>query len=178
MRSPISTLLLLACIPATAAADAAKKTTKAPAVLEVTSTSFTDQNPIPAEHTCDGDDQPPPLSWSKVPVNTKSIAILVDDPDAPNGTFTHWLVTGLPATTTSLSGTLPPGAVAAANDKGTPGYAGPCPPTGSHRYQFQVFALDTTLPAVLTKADFSKKIKGHVLATGQLVGMYRRRNAG
>lgn len=172
----MSMLLLLASIPAAAGAPA-KKTAKAPAVLEVTSTSFTDQNPIPAEHTCDGDDQPPPLSWSRVPVNTRSIAILVDDPDAPNGTFTHWLVTGIPATTTSLSGRLPEGAVAASNDKGTPGYAGPCPPSGAHRYQFHVYALDTTLPAVLTKADFTKLIKGHVLASGQLTGMYRRRNA-
>lgn len=175
MRLLMSTLLLLGTIPVASAAGAAKRPVK-PAILEVTSTAFTNQNPIPAEHTCDGDDRPPQLSWSPVPANTKSIAVLVDDPDAPNGSFTHWLVTGIPASTLSLSGRLPEGAVAASNDKGTTGYAGPCPPHGVHHYQFHVYALDIALSPMLTRADFTKQIKGHVIASGLLVGSYQRRS--
>jgi Raf kinase inhibitor-like YbhB/YbcL family protein len=173
MRTPSLLLLLLASIPATVSADTSKRASK-PASLVVESTAFTNENPIPAEYTCDGSETPPPLSWSKVPAKTKSIAILADDPDAPKGTFTHWLVTGIPATTTALTSALPDGAVAAKNDKGTTGYTGPCPPTGSHRYQFRVYALDIALPAITTRADLLNKVKGHTLASGQLVGMYQR----
>ena len=174
MRNTISTLLLLAILPATASADTPKKPTRAPASLEVTSTAFANNNPIPAEHTCEGSDTAPPLSWSKVPPRTKSIAVLADDPDAPKGTFTHWLVTGIPATTTSFAGALPEGAVAAKNDKGTTGYAGPCPPTGVHHYRFRVYALDISLPAALTRTELVNKMSGHIVASGQLVGTYQR----
>jgi Raf kinase inhibitor-like YbhB/YbcL family protein len=177
MRNTSFVLLLLASIPATVSADTSKRATKAPASLEVMSTAFTANNPIPAEYTCDGADTAPPLAWSKAPAATKSIALLVDDPDAPKGTFTHWLVTGIPATTTSLTGDLPEGAVAAKNDKGTTGYAGPCPPAGVHHYQFRIYALDIALPAAMTRAELLNKVRGHVVASGLLVGTYEKRAA-
>lgn len=147
------------------------------ATLEVKSPAFANNGAIPTEFTCDGADVSPPLSWSNVPAGTKTVAILVEDPDAPMGTFTHWLMTGISPTTTSLpkATSLPEGAVAAKNGKGAFGYAGPCPPSGRHRYLFRVFALDMTPEATPTRADFLKAINGHVLATGLLVGTYQRK---
>lgn len=144
--------------------------------LTVASSAFRHNELIPPEYTCDGTERPPPLSWSGVPSATKSVAILVDDPDAPNGMFTHWLVSGIPPTTTSLpaGGALPPGAVAAHNSKGLTGYAGPCPASGRHLYHFRVFALDTAIAAPASTAAFLSAIDGHVLAIGELVGTYQR----
>jgi Raf kinase inhibitor-like YbhB/YbcL family protein len=167
-------LLVLSILPASALADTAKRTPRSPASLDVTSTAFKNNEVIPSEYTCDGTGGAPPLSWSNVPAGTKSTAILVDDPDAPKGTFTHWLVTGIPATATSTSGGLPSQAVESKNDKGTSGYTGPCPPSGRHHYQFHVYALDITLPKAMTRADFLNAISGHILATGQLVGTYQK----
>jgi Raf kinase inhibitor-like YbhB/YbcL family protein len=175
MRSSVLRVVVLAIVPATASADTPKRATKTPASLSVTSTAFANNSPIPAEYTCDAGETAPPLSWSKVPDGTRSIAVLVEDPDAPKGTFTHWLVTNLPATTTSLTSTLPEGAVAARNDRGTTGYTGPCPPSGVHHYQFRVYALDITLPAAMTRTAFLNKVSGHVLASGQLVGTHQKR---
>jgi Raf kinase inhibitor-like YbhB/YbcL family protein len=167
--------LLLAVVPASASADTSNRVSKVPTSIEVTSTAFTNNNPIPAEYTCDGAETPPPLAWSKVPAATKSIAILAEDPDAPKGTFTHWLVTGIPATATSLGERLPEGAMAQKNDKGAAGYAGPCPPSGRHHYAFHVYALDIPAPRAATRTAFLKTINGHVLATGELVGTYEKR---
>jgi Raf kinase inhibitor-like YbhB/YbcL family protein len=164
-------LILLALVAtASAVADTPSRS------LDLASPAFANNGTIPTEYTSEGADVSPPLLWSKVPAGTKSIAILVDDPDAPKGTFTHWLVTGIPATTRSLGkgAALPPGATAAKNDTGTPAYAGPCPPSGKHRYQFRVYALDVTLPKAMTRADFLNAISGHILASGQLVGMYQK----
>jgi Raf kinase inhibitor-like YbhB/YbcL family protein len=175
-----STLLLLTTLfPATALAGNAHgqiTPRQAKANLKLTSTAFTANQAIPAQYTCDGSDSAPPLTWSAVPGNTRSIALLVEDPDAPDGTFTHWLVTGIPATATSLDTVagLPSGAVAAKNGKGDTGYTGPCPPTGRHRYVFHVYALETTIPAPATKDDFLASIKGHVLAEGDLTGTYQK----
>jgi len=144
--------------------------------LTVTSDAFQANQAIPSEYTCDGAQQTPPLSWSGVPGEAKSIAILVEDPDAPKGTFAHWIVTNIPPHETSLSanGSLPQGAVAAKNDKGATGYAAPCPPSGTHHYHFRVYALDRTIPQPASRAAFMKEIKGHVLAQGDLVGTYSR----
>jgi Raf kinase inhibitor-like YbhB/YbcL family protein len=168
MRTLVVSLLMLA-IPIAALAQ--------PEPLEVTSPAFPANGPIPADFTCQGKDISPPLAWSQVPPETRSIAILVDDPDAPRGTVTHFLVTNLPPQTQSLrAGTaLPPGAIATKNDLGNAGWAGPCPPSGRHRYRFQVFALDTTLPRPASRAQFLAAIKGHVVAEGQLVGTYQKR---
>lgn len=144
----------------------------APATLQIQS-SFAANGALPAEITCDGAGTPPALSWSTAPSGTRSFAVLVDDPDAPKGDFTHWLVTGIPATATSLGRALPEGAVAAKNDKGSTGYTPPCPPSGKHRYRFHVYALDTT-PHATTRAAFTRAIKGHVLAEGELIGTYEK----
>ena len=144
--------------------------------IGVRSSAFANNGAIPSEYTCDGSQTSPPMSWSKVPAATKSIAILVVDPDAPKGTFTHWLVTGLDPTTTEIGKdtALPSGAMAMKNDTGNTGYAGPCPPSGMHHYRFQIFALDIAAPKATTRAAFLTEIKGHTLATGYLVGTYER----
>lgn len=165
-------LTVLAALPAAALADPPKMTP-----LDVTSTAFKNNDAIPAEYTCEGGGTAPPLTWSRVPSAAKSIAILVDDPDAPKGTFTHWLVTGIPPTTTSLDkgGELPAGAMASKNGKGEAGYTAPCPPTGRHRYRFDVFALDIAAPKATSRADFLTEINGHIVAKGELVGTYQKR---
>lgn len=160
----------LTTVAMTASAHAA-----APSSLRVTSSAFGAGDRIPTAYTCDGRQASPPLAWSAPPAGTKSIAVLVEDPDAPRGTFTHWIVTGVPATVTSLAaGELPPGAVAGTNDFGAARWGGPCPPSGTHRYVFRVFALDIPLAKALTPTTFKTAIAGHVLAQGQLVGTYQR----
>ena len=176
MRTIILPLILVAALPAAALADPMKSDHASPP-LEVTSTAFQNNAPIPAEYTCDGASTIPPLAWSHVPTAAKSIAILVEDPDAPKGTYTHWLVTGIPPTTTSLErgGQLPGGAMASKNDKGDTGFAAPCPPSGRHRYRFEVFALDIAKPRATSRADFLAAINGHIVAKGELVGTYQKR---
>ena len=180
-------LLLTTALPAIALADApsthsgAGKPTprQAKANLKVTSTAFAANQAIPSQYTCDGADSSPPVAWSAVPGNTRSLALLVEDPDAPDGTFTHWLVTGIAPTTTAITtgAGLPAGAVAAKNGKGDTGYTGPCPPSGRHHYYFHVYALETTIPAPATKEDFLGSIDGHVLAEGQLMATYQKSGA-
>ena len=172
MRNSIIPVLIGSFVSASALADTAQGT----AALEVTSSAFRNNGAIPSEYTCEGSEISPPLSWSKVPAGTKSIALLVVDPDAPNGAFTHWLVTGIPPSTTSLDkgAALPRGAVAAKNDRNHAGYTGPCPPAGMHHYEFHVYALDIRLPTAMPRADFLGALRGHTLATGQLVGTYQK----
>ncbi len=134
-----------------------------PPRLEVTSPAFRANEDIPTEYTCEGANTPPPLAWSQVPGDTKSIAVMVDDPDAPMGVFTHWIVTGISPQATSL-------------DKAPPDarYTGPCPPSGRHHYRFRVYALDTTIARPANRAAFLAAIRGHVLAEGELVGRYEK----
>lgn len=143
--------------------------------LQVTSPAFRDNEAIPTEFSCDGRNVSPPLAWSGVPAETKSIAILVDDPDAPKKVFTHWLVTGLAPTTTSLpkGAALSSGATASNNDMGKTGWAGPCPPGGRHHYHFHVYALDTQIPKPSSRGELLAAIRGHVLAEGELVGTFQ-----
>jgi Raf kinase inhibitor-like YbhB/YbcL family protein len=180
MRRHLLALLFLAAAPVTALADspaasrpAAKQVKKTS--LKVTSSAFA-KGAIPADYTCDGAQTSPPLSWSNVPKNARSIAILVEDPNAPNGAFTHWLVTGIAPATTSLAAgaKLPEGAMEAKNGKGDTGYSAPCPPGGRNRYFFHVYALDTTIPGPATKEDFLASINGHILAEGQLSATYQK----
>lgn len=170
--------LLLAAVPMTAFAEPAApaKTTPKRTALKVTSSAFTNNGAIPADYTCDGAQTTPPLSWSNVPKSARAVAVLVEDPDAPSGAFTHWLVTGIPGTIASLSsgGALPEGAMVGKNGKGDTGYFGPCPPSGRHHYFFHVYALDTTIPGPATKEDFLSSINGHILAEGQLIGTYQK----
>lgn len=166
-------LFLLTCLPAVALA--AGPTTPVTTPLTVTSSAFQATGTIPPEYSCDGPSRVPPLAWTGVPRTAKSIAIWVDDPDAPKGTFTHWLVTNLPATTTSIpkGGALPAGARVAKNSSGSEGYYGMCPPSGRHRYVFHVFALDAPITAA-SKDELTRAIAGHVVAAGDLVGTYQR----
>ena len=134
---------------------------------------------IPKRHSCDGGDFSPPLAWSGVPAGTRSFAVVVDDPDASG--FTHWLLVNIPASTTSLpeglrSGGLLEGAAEGANDFGSVGYRGPCPPSGTHRYSHRLYALDVASlsPPPPTKERFEASVKSHVLARAELVGTYRR----
>jgi len=151
--------------------------------LQITSTAFAEGKPIPNKHTCDDRDFSPALKWRGAPTNTQSFALIVDDPDAPAGTWVHWVLYDLPVSTTELaeniekSQYLPGGAKQGLNDFRRLGYGGPCPPPGKpHRYFFKLYALDRVLDLKpgATKADVLKAMGGHVLAEGQLMGTYQR----
>ena len=151
--------------------------------IEVTSTAFQQGTTIPKQYTGDGADQSPPLRWSEPPSGTKSIALICDDPDAPRGTWVHWVLFNLPTQTRELeegvptTATLPSGAKQGKNDFGNIGYGGPAPPKGkAHRYFFKLYALgvDVDLAPGATKAQLEDAMKGHILAEGQLMGTYKR----
>lgn len=152
--------------------------------LALTSSAFRDGEPVPVRHTCDGEDLSPPLAWTGVPVETRTFALICDDPDAPRGTWVHWLIWNLPADAVELGEGVPPrpelssGARQGLNDSGDLGYGGPCPPPGKpHRYFFRLYALDTALnlsPGV-NRSDLEAAIDGHVLAQGTVMGTYERR---
>lgn len=144
--------------------------------MTITSSAFKDQGEIPKKYGCSGQSISPPLAIAGVPANAKTLALLVTDPDAPGGTFTHWVVWNMPARDTNLAEGQKPGGSEGISDYGKSGYGPPCPPSGSHRYMFDVFALDTTLnlsPSA-KRADLEKAIKGHVLAQTRLTGTYRK----
>ena len=138
---------------------------------------------IPPKYTCDGSDVSPPLSWSAVPAKTKSLALIADDPDAPRGTWVHWVAWNIPVTVHDLEegvpkrDTFPNGMKQGTTDFRSIGYGGPCPPSGTHRYFFKLYALDTslTLPPSTTKKDLEKTMQGHVLAQSELTGRYARK---
>jgi Raf kinase inhibitor-like YbhB/YbcL family protein len=151
--------------------------------MKVESAAFREGGMIPERYTCDGEDVSPPLSWTAVPSGTNSLALIADDPDAPGRTWVHWVLFDLPADSKGLPENVPPektpsvGGNQGKNDFGRIGYGGPCPPGGTHRYFFKLFALDTRLglePGI-GKQDLLKAMEGHVLAEGQLMGKYRRR---
>jgi Raf kinase inhibitor-like YbhB/YbcL family protein len=149
----------------------------------ITSTAFEDGGEIPAAYSCDGQDKSPELNWMNVPEGTQSFALILDDPDAPGGTFTHWVIFNIPAGATGLVensakiGELPDGSLQGKNGFGAIGYGGPCPPSGSsHRYYFTLYALDTplVLASGATKAQVMAAMEGHVLAEAELMGNYQR----
>jgi len=151
--------------------------------IKVTSSAFDNGGKIPSEYTCEGKSVAPPLSWSGVPANTKSIAVLVEDPDAPGGTYEHFVAFNLPPDRKSLPSeavrSIAPGSALATarNSSGTIGFAPICPPSGRHHYRFQVLALDSVLdlrPAADAQA-VRAATDGHVLARGELVGIYGKR---
>jgi Raf kinase inhibitor-like YbhB/YbcL family protein len=151
--------------------------------MKITRPAFAPGAAIPAEHTCQGADTSPPLAWSEVPVGTRSLALVVDDPDAPRGTWVHWVLFNLPSDAVELSPAvprspeLPSGARQGLNDGGDVGYGGPCPPAGGpHRYFFRLYALDCTLnldPGV-NRSDLEHSMSGHVLAQAELMGTFQR----
>jgi Raf kinase inhibitor-like YbhB/YbcL family protein len=151
--------------------------------INLTSPDFDEGGSIASRYTCDGLGISPPLSWDSVPSGTRSWALIVDDPDAPGGIFVHWVIYNLRPDTRRLPEdvpnrqTLSSGAQQGVNGAGGVGYTGPCPPSGTHRYFFKVYALDTRLDlgGGATAVRLSDAMEGHVLAEGQLMGTYRRR---
>jgi Raf kinase inhibitor-like YbhB/YbcL family protein len=150
--------------------------------ITITSTGFTDEDMIPRQYTCDGEDISPPLAWTGIPEGTKSLTLICDDPDAPVGTWVHWVLFNIPPSAKELGAKVPSkdtldnGAKHGTNDFGKLGYGGPCPPGGTHRYYFKLYALDAEIPseAGITKAQLLKEMEGHILAEGQLMGRYKR----
>jgi len=146
--------------------------------MTITSPAFSQGASIAAIYTCDGDDVSPPLVIGAAPAGTKSLALIADDPDAPGGMWVHWVVWNIPPQTLEISeNKLPAGAKQGRNGWKRNSYGGPCPPSGTHRYFFKIYALDTvlTLASSATKTDLERAMHGHVLATGQLMGTYKRR---
>jgi Raf kinase inhibitor-like YbhB/YbcL family protein len=150
--------------------------------MDIKSSAFGSGEMIASKYTCDGADFSPPLEWSGSPAGTKSFALVCDDPDAPMGTWVHWVIYDIPQTATMLAEgitrgkELPGGGTQGVNDFRKIGYGGPCPPGGTHRYFFKLYALDTMLglkPGI-TKDQLLKAMRGHILAEAQLMGTYRR----
>jgi Raf kinase inhibitor-like YbhB/YbcL family protein len=144
-------------------------------MLEVRSTVFAHNGHIPAEYTCEGRDINPPIEVSNIPEGTKTLALVVDDPDAPKGVFDHWLVWNISPNEAISEGTAP--GINGINGFGKTGYGGPCPPSGTHRYFFKVYALNTAL-SLETGADkkaLYDAMEGHILAEGELMGLYQKR---
>lgn len=147
--------------------------------MQLTSPAFQHNASIPALYTCDERNISPPLQLVNVPQDAKSLALIVDDPDAPGGDFVHWTVWNIPPSINALqAGATPTGITEGMTDFGKSGYGGPCPPSGVHRYQFKLYALDTTLslgPSA-TKRDLEAAMEGRILAQTLLVGTYQRKS--
>lgn len=145
--------------------------------ITVTTKAFDAGEPVPVHYTCDGADESPPLHWRHIPKDAEALALVVDDPDAPAGTWTHWVVLDMPTTTrVSHEAKSPKGGVEAENSWGDASYGGPCPPSGTHRYRFKLYALDepTGLDAGASLDEALDAVDEHAIARGQLVGTYSR----
>ena len=149
--------------------------------FKLSSPAFADGGDVPTRHTCDGSDLSPRLTWTDVPDGTRSLALIMDDPDAPRGTFTHWVLYDVPAELREIGEGAAPG-TAGRNSFGRSGYGGPCPPAADqpHRYRFTLYALDLPTVALTqgTREELEAKMETHVLGTAQLVGRYQRQPAG
>lgn len=153
--------------------------------MKLTSTAFANGAAIPRKYTCEGDDVAPPLAWSDAPPRAASLALIVDDPDAPDPaaptmTWVHWVLYDISPSATGVAEggkPLPKGAREGLNDWNRTRYGGPCPPIGRHRYFFKLYALDTTLPKLNrpTKSDLERAMQGHVLASAELMGTYQKK---
>ena len=155
--------------------EAPATTPASPVTLTVRSPSFADNAAIPARFSCRGSNTPPPLTWTGIPSGTVTIALVMDDPDAAGGTYTHWVVFNLPATASGLAGgNLPAGAAQAQNSGGQAAYLGPCPPSGTHHYRFTVYAEPgrLALPAGASLAQALAAIKSHAISSGRLTGLF------
>jgi len=156
--------------------------------IELTSSAFSQGQPIPPQYSCVGDaaasrkDVSPSLTWGEPPEGTRSFALIMDDPDAPGGTWVHWVLFNIPATARGLpesigaNATLPDGSIGGNNSWGRTGYGGPCPPGGTHRYFFKVYALDEMLAISpgASKGELEKAMTGHILAQGELMGTFTK----
>lgn len=172
----LAVLTLIACAP--------EQKAQAPMTLSITSPAFAPGAAIPTKHTCEGPDLSPPLAWTGVPDNARSLALVVDDPDAPDPAapkvvWVHWVVYDIPPGSTGLAANAArtgTGGRDGVNDWKAAGWRGPCPPMGRHRYFFKLFALDTPLGDLHqpTKAQLEKAMEGHILARGELIGTYQQ----
>lgn len=176
--------LLLSCGSKTSALDGAGLEKGAAMGFELKSAELHPNDPIPQRFTCDGADVSPPLTWEGAPAGTRSFSVVAEDPDAPGGTFVHWVLYDVPGTARALpenlpqQKTLPDGSRQGRNGFGRIGYGGPCPPPGpAHRYSFRLFALDATLDLApgASRGDLDRAMKGKILAQAELLGRYGRR---
>ena len=144
--------------------------------FQITSSAFPEGKEIPKRFTCDGENVSPPLAWTGAPVGTKAFALILDDPDAPSGLFTHWIVFNIPASSHSLPEGVKPAADQGTNDFGKPGYGGPCPPKGRHRYFFHLYALKNELSGLKSpnRKEMDAALKGHVAGEALFMGTYQR----
>ena len=175
----------LLALAACQTANGAEGGTTVASKMQITSTAFADGAEIPAQHTCQGGDASPPLAFEGVPAAAKSLALVVDDPDAPDPkapkmTWVHWVVYNIPPTAGGLTGALkalPAGAAGGLNDWKREGWGGPCPPIGRHRYFFKLYALDVVLSGLgaPTKAQLLDAMQGHVVAEATLMGTYQKK---
>ena len=178
MKSQLTSLILLAnaifAVGFTLPVIHAKPAKNTGAKLQVTSPVFSYGSIIPLRYTCSGQNVNPPLDIANVPPNTMSLAIIVDDPDAPNGTFTHWIAWDLPAHASILESSN--AGTQGENGAMKSGYTGPCPPSGTHRYFFKVYALDINLnlPLGSTRANLEAAMKGHIIGEGELMGKFSK----
>ena len=145
----------------------------------ITSSAFNANAFIPKQYTCDEKDLSPPLQWTHAPNNTQSFVLIVDDPDAPNGNWDHWLLFNIPGDVTQLTenlSVLPAGTQEGKNSWGKTGYGGPCPPSNIHRYFFKLYALDSVLSLKngVTKDQITQAMEGHIIAQAELIGKYQR----
>ena len=189
-RIPVSSLMVIAiAMTGLAQADSPARTTEVRKMaLTLSSQAFSHSGTIPKRHTCEGEDVSPDLAWSNAPPGSKSLALIVDDPDAPDPaapklTWVHWVLYNIPPEAGAVkaavsSANLPQGTKEGLNDWKRTGYGGPCPPIGRHRYFHKLYALDTVLPDLgkPTKAQLEKAMVGHVLASAELVGTYQKGN--
>lgn len=150
--------------------------------IQITSPAFKNQEMIPAKYTCDGQNISPPLEFTNIPEDTRTLALIVEDPDAPMGTFTHWITYNMPPDIAELPEALPDdetlmdGARQGINDFDRIGYGGPCPPKGTHRYYFRIYALNAVIDStsMVNKQDIWEKMQGHIITAGELMGKYKR----
>jgi len=165
----LATCVIAACLLPLNAASAEKP-------MRIWSPAFAENAKIPSQYTCDGQDVNPPLYVEHVPSNARSLALIVDDPDAPAGTWVHWVMWNIDGSTREIAGgSVPKGAFEGINDFRKNGYGGPCPPSGTHRYFFKLYALDTILdlPKKAVKADLERAMKTHIVGQAEMVGRYR-----
>lgn len=176
--------LLVVCFAGTLLADSSDKTTTGGKTIQmrIASKVFNDNGAIPKMYTCDGQDISPPLEWTTIPPETQSLALIVEDPDAPKKVWTHWVIYDLPPDATGLSEEVPHDKELknktrqGINDYGKIGWGGPCPPSGTHRYYFTLYALNAKLhlEAGATKDQLLKAMQGHILEEAKLMGTYKR----
>ena len=146
--------------------------------MQIISPAFLNNQNIPSKYTCDGEGINPPLEFKEIPPNAQSLVLIVDDPDAPNGTWVHWTLWNIDSITTSIAeNSVPPKAIAGQTSSGQNIYGGPCPPSGTHRYFFKLYALDSKLSVTSFsfKEDLEKAMQGHIISQAELVGLYSRR---